>query len=327
MNYGSMLATNSFSQKAFMTLTQLNYIIAVDRCRNFAQAARECFVTQPTLSMQIHKLEDYLQVTVFDRNKTPVEPTPMGERVLIHARKVMKEAQELEELSKSLRGEVSGEFILGVIPTLAPYLLPLFVQKFVKKFPEVELKIYEQQTEDIIRLLKEGKIDGGLLATPLEHKEIKEQTIFMEPFEIFFSPEHPLLKKKTIDEKDLDLSEAWLLKEGHCLRSQVMQLCKNRNLSNQHLFFEAGSLETLINMVKSSTGFTVLPYLSVNNLSTADKKFVREFKHSPVREISFVTGPHSLRTSIEKSLFSVIENCVPVELKKKSSKNEIIPIS
>jgi LysR family hydrogen peroxide-inducible transcriptional activator len=169
-----------------MTLTQLNYIIAVDRCRNFAQAAKECFVTQPTLSMQIQKLEDYLQIIIFDRSKSPVEPTPMGRRVLENARKVMQGAQELEELSKSLRGEVSGEFLLAVIPTLAPYVLPLFVQKFVEEFPHVELKIFENQTDEIIKLLKEGKIDGAILATPLEVKEISEehQSEFATPDDI-----------------------------------------------------------------------------------------------------------------------------------------------
>jgi LysR family hydrogen peroxide-inducible transcriptional activator len=209
-----------------MTLTQLNYILAVDRCRNFAQAARECFVTQPTLSMQIHKLEDYLQIQVFDRNKTPVEPTPMGRKVLEYARKVMQHSQALEELSRSLRGEIAGEYILAVIPTLAPYLLPLFVGEFVKKYPNVELKIFEYQTDEIIRYLKEGKIDGAILATPLEEKSITEEHLFYEPFKIFLSPLHPLLKKKSIEEKELNLAEAWLLKEGHCMRVQALSLCQ-----------------------------------------------------------------------------------------------------
>ncbi len=181
-----------------MTLTQLNYILAVDRCRNFAQAARECFVTQPTLSMQIQKLEDYLQIIIFDRSKTPVEPTPMGKKVLKYAQKVMGAANELEELGKSLRGEVSGEFILAIIPTLAPYILPLFVNKFLDKYPDVELKIYEYQTDEIIRFLREGKIDGAILATPLEEKDINERPLFLEPFSVFFSPAHALLKKKQI---------------------------------------------------------------------------------------------------------------------------------
>jgi LysR family hydrogen peroxide-inducible transcriptional activator len=313
-----------------MTLTQLNYILAVDRCRNFAQAAKECFVTQPTLSMQIQKLEDYLQIIVFDRSKSPVEPTPMGKKVLEHARKVMQNASELEELSKALRGEVAGEFVLAVIPTLAPYILPLFVQKFVEEFPQVELKIYENQTDEIIRLLKEGKIDGGILAAPLEVKEIQEEHLFYEPFRIFLSPSHELLKKKNLDEKELDIREAWLLKEGHCLRAQALQLCQFNKASNtnRHLYFEAGSLETLVNMVKSSKGFTVLPYLAAVNLSAPDQKLIKEFKnHVPVRDICFVTGPLSMKKSIEKALVKVISKNIPKELRKESSKTEVVSLN
>jgi LysR family hydrogen peroxide-inducible transcriptional activator len=311
-----------------MTLTQLNYILAVDRCRNFAQAAKECFVTQPTLSMQVQKLEDYLQIIIFDRSKSPVEPTPMGEKVLAYAKKVMHGAHELEELSKSLRGEVSGEFILAVIPTLAPYILPMFVQKFVSDYPEVELKIYEHQTDEIIKLLKEGKIDGGILAAPLEEKEISEEHLFFEPFKIFLSPGHSLLKKKTLDEKDLDIREAWLLKEGHCLRSQALQLCQYKKVSeSKHLYFEAGSLETLVNMVKSGTGFTILPYMASANLSAVDQKLLKDFKGLvPVRDVCFATGPHSMKKSIEKALIKTINKNVPRALKKESEKAEIIPI-
>ena len=311
-----------------MTLTQLNYIIAVDRCRNFAQAAKECFVTQPTLSMQIQKLEDYLQIIVFDRSRTPVVPTPMGKRVLEYAKKVMQGAQELEELSKSLRGEVSGEYHLSVIPTLAPYVLPLFIQRFVEEFPKVELRIHEHQTDEIIRFLKDGKIDGGILASPLEEKELHEEHLFFEPFKIFFTPDHDLLKKKNIDEKDLNISEAWLLKEGHCMRSQALQLCQfKKDVRDKQLFFEAGSLETLVNMVKATKGFTVLPYLACQNLSELDKKFLREFKgHAPVRDISFVTGPLSMKKSIDKALMKTILKNLPKELKKTDSKAEVIPI-
>lgn len=312
-----------------MTLTQLNYILAVDRCRNFAQAAKECFVTQPTLSMQVQKLEDYLQIIVFDRSKTPVEPTPMGKKVLEYARKVMQGANELEELSKSLRGEVAGEFVLAVIPTLAPYVLPLFVQEFVDTYPKVELKVYEHQTDEIIRLLKEGKLDGAILATPLEVKEIKEEHLFYEPFKVFLSPDHPLLKKKQLENKDLDLKEAWLLKEGHCLRAQALQLCQYKKVNEERkLFFEAGSLETLINMVKSSKGFTVLPYLASEQMQESDQKLLRDFKQQvPVRDISFVTGPMSMKHSIEKALIKIVLKNVPKELKKASTKTEVMAIS
>ncbi|MES2529065.1 MAG: LysR substrate-binding domain-containing protein [Bdellovibrionota bacterium] len=311
-----------------MTLTQLNYILAVDRCRNFAQAARECFVTQPTLSMQIHKLEDYLQIQVFDRSKLPVEPTPMGKKVLEYARKVMQQSQALEELSRSLRGEISGEYILAVIPTLAPYLLPLFVGEFVKKYPNVELKIFEYQTDEIIRYLKEGKIDGAILATPLEEKTLTEEHLFYEPFKIFLSPEHSLLKKKNIEEKELNLSEAWLLKEGHCMRVQALSLCSvKKEGAAKNLFFEGGSLETLINMVKSTKGFTVLPYLATLTLSDKDENLLRDFKSQlPVRNISFVTGPMAMKTSITGALVKVVTATVPKELKKVSAKSEVLPI-
>ncbi len=311
-----------------MTLTQLNYILAVDRCRNFAQAAKECFVTQPTLSMQVQKLEDYLQIIIFDRSKSPVVPTPMGQKVLEYAAKVMQGANELEELGKSLRGEISGEYILGVIPTIAPYVLPLFVQQFVETYPKVELKVYEHQTDDIIKLLKEGKIDGAILATPLLVKEIKEEHLFNEPFKIFLSPGHALLKKKTIDEKDLDLREAWLLKEGHCLRAQALQLCQFKKVNEgRQIFFEAGSLETLINLVKSSHGFTVLPYLASINMPAKDQELLRNFKQNiPVREISFVSGPMSMKHSIQKALIEVISANIPKELKRTSLKTEVLGI-
>lgn len=311
-----------------MTLTQLNYILAVDRCRNFAQAARECFVTQPTLSMQIQKLEDYLQIIVFDRSKSPVEPTPMGIKVLELSRQVMLNSQQLEELSKTLRGEVAGEFILAVIPTIAPYLLPLFIRQFAESHPLVELKIFEYQTDEIIRFLKAGKVDGAILATPLGEKDLKEEHLFNEPFKVFLSPDHVLLKKKTLDEKDLQLKEAWLLKEGHCLRAQTMHLCQFRKAAKdeRNVFFEAGSLETLINMVISTTGFTVLPQLSCMNLSNENQKLIRDFKGvTPVRDISFVTGPLSIKSSIEKALVKAIKSSLPKELRK-DGKAEVIAI-
>lgn len=310
-----------------MTLTQLNYIVAVDRCRNFAQAARECFVTQPTLSMQIQKLEDYLQIVIFDRQKSPIEPTVMGEKVIEYARKILSSSQELEEMAKNVRGEVSGEFTLGVIPTLAPYLLPLFLQRYSEAYPRVQLKIYELQTNEMIQYLQDGKIDAGLLATPLEVKNLVETVLFYEPFQVYLSPQNILLKNKKIDESDLYDQKAWLLKEGHCLRAQMMNICQLSQDSEQKIFFEAGSLETLVQLVKNSVGFTILPYLCANVLNEEDKKNLRSMKKTtPVREISFVTGKQSIKKGIEKSLIKVIKSQLPDELKKKNSKEEVISI-
>lgn len=312
-----------------MTLTQLRYILAVDRCRNFGEAARECFVTQPTLSMQIHKLEDYLQIQIFDRSKNPVEPTGLGKKVIERARKLVLEADALEELGMSLRKEMKGEFSLAVIPTLAPYLIPLFAEKFVKAYPQVKLKVFEYQTHEIISMLKEDKIDGAILATPLEEKGLKEEFLFYEPFDLFFSPNHALLKKKQIEDKDLDSSEAWLLKEGHCLRAQALQLCHvNHQSTKKNLYFEAGSLETLIQMVKNGEGFTFLPQLCSLQLGKEEQKNLRPFKSFiPVREISFVTGPFAIKLSIQEGIVEMIKKQLPDGLKKAPKKAEVIGIS
>jgi len=311
-----------------MTLTQLKYILAVERCHNFAQAARECFVTQPTLSMQIAKLEDYLQVTIFDRSVTPVRPTTLGKKVLAMAREVIHRSDALEELARSSRQEVAGEYNLAVIPTLAPYLLPHFVENFRTKWPKVQLRLYEFQTDEIISMLKEDKLDGALLATPLEVKDIKEDVLFREGFQLLFSPGHPLLKEKEIREQDLSLEEAWLLKEGHCLRSQVLQLCRpSKSTHDRAVFFEGGSIETLVNLISQMKGFTVVPELAIPHLNGDVKKRLRPFKGKrPVREISLVTGPFALKHSIAEALKAVVLEALPEEFLAPSKKDRVLPI-
>jgi LysR family transcriptional regulator, hydrogen peroxide-inducible genes activator len=176
-----------------ITLTQLSYVTAVAQTRNFGLAAKTCFISQPTLSMQIQKLEDDLEVTLFDRSKKPVEPTAIGQRIIEQAQVVLQEAKRIEELIKEEKGEISGEFKLGIIPTLAPYLLPLFLKNFTTVYPAVNLIVEEMQTQKIIKMLKEDKIDGGILVTPLNHKGIVEWPIFNDPFLAYLAPKHPLL--------------------------------------------------------------------------------------------------------------------------------------
>jgi LysR family hydrogen peroxide-inducible transcriptional activator len=308
-----------------MTLTQLKYILAVERCHNFAQAARECFVTQPTLSMQIHKLEDYLQVTVFDRSAQPTRPTALGQKVLDMAREVVRRSDALEDLAKSVRNEIAGEYNLGVIPTLAPSLVPLFVGAFEKRFPKVQLRVYEHQTETLIQLLKEDKLDGGLCAGPLGVKGLHEEPLFWEPFELMFSAGHELLKDKEVREDKLRIEDAWLLREGHCLRTQVLQLCQPRHGGERGLQFEGGSLETLVNLLRTMPGFTVLPELTVAALSTEDRRRVRPFKGAtPVREVQLVTGPFAVRASITAALVGCIKDSVPKELLRKEKRANVM---
>lgn len=214
-----------------ITLTQLEYIVEVAKKQSFGLAAQSCFVTQPTISMQINKLEEELGVILFDRSKKPVQLTPIGRKIIQQARLALQEVSRIEELVHIEKGEVEGELKLGVIPTLAPYLLPLFLETFVKKYPKVDLIIEELQTQSIIDKLKEDSLDAGILVTPLNIKGIAEKHLFYEPFIVYIPAQHPLHKLEKFSEKDLSLSDIWLLNEGHCFREQAMDLCKKRKVS------------------------------------------------------------------------------------------------
>jgi LysR family hydrogen peroxide-inducible transcriptional activator len=209
-----------------MTITQLEYVLAVDKHRHFGKAAKACNVTQPTLSMQLQKAEDEMGVIIFDRSKNPILPTDEGTQIINQARLVLREYKKIFSIIDANKGEVRGEFRLAVIPTLAPYVIPLFAGDFVQKYPNVNLTIEEYKTEDIIELLAKDEIDAGLLVTPIQGESFIERVLFHEPFSVFASEGHHLLKKAKVKDKDLDTSDVWLLNEGHCFRQQVLNLCK-----------------------------------------------------------------------------------------------------
>jgi LysR family hydrogen peroxide-inducible transcriptional activator len=307
-----------------MNLQQLEYIIAVDHHRHFAKAAEKSFVTQPTLSMMIKKLEEELNIVIFDRNKHPVEPTKEGEEVIRRARVMVAEANSLKEYSKELKGEITGELRLGIIPTLAPYLLPLFLRSFTKKFPSLKLYIHEMVTNDIISKLKSGDIDMGLLATPLKEPQLTEYPLFHEEFFAYASLTEKLPKKKYLLPKEIDPSHLWLLEEGHCLRNQVFNLCELRKQAtgSENLHYEAGSIETLINLVDRHNGITIIPQLAVLNLKAAQKKKVREFSEpKPVREISLVALKSFPRKVLLQKLKEDIIKVLPTECGSIKNKN------
>ncbi len=314
-----------------MTLTQLSYVTAVAQARNFGLAAKSCFISQPTLSMQIQKLEDDLGVTLFDRSKKPVEPTAIGQIVIEQAQVVIQEAKRIEELIKEEKGEISGEFKLGIIPTLAPYLLPLFLKKFTTTYPAVNLIVEEMQTQKIIKMLKEDKIDGGILVTPLNHKGIVEWPIFNDPFLAYLAPKHPLLSLSQVSDKDLSLDDIWLLNEGHCFRDQAIEICKRvkgKGSKNKNLTFESGNLETLKRLVDQNFGYTLLPSLAILGMSASEqKKKVRFFKSpAPIREVSVVYSRNYLKKSIIEALHKEILSSLPRELKKSKSKERVIEL-
>lgn len=303
-----------------MTLTQLSYIVAVEKFRNFGQAAEACHVTQPTLSMQVQKLEEELGVILFDRSHQPVKPTHLGEAIVIQARHILREAQRVQEIIDEQKGDISGQVRLGVIPTLAPYLLPLFVNQFMTAYPKVQLSIEELQTHEILERIKVGSIDIGLLVTPIDDPGYKTRPLFYEPFMAYFSENHPLLKQKMIDEKDLSTQELFLLSEGHCFREQALLLCKYRKKQSseevdKRLQFESGSLETLKRMIDGRTGFTLLPWLACNDVK--DQKRLREFTAPvPTREVSLITGIFYRREAVLKAFEESIRAQLPKNLQK-----------
>lgn len=272
-----------------MTLTQLEYIVALDTHRHFATAADKCFVTQPTLSMQVQKLEEELNVLLFDRSKHPIVPTVEGQAIIAQARTVLAEAHRLKEIVREQQQVVAGELHIGIIPTLAPYLLPLFLKNFVDKYPQVRLRIEEMTTEQIVYQLKHDLLDGGLLATPLQETHIIEQPLFYEAFVAYLSPTHPLAQKKELRPEDVAHESLLLLGETHCFRLQVLQLCQIASQQPNQLTFQAGSLETLKRMVDLYGGITLLPELAIDSLSEEQQDNVRYFTAPvPLREVSLV---------------------------------------
>mgnify|MGYP000044174196 CR=1 FL=1 len=283
-----------------MTLQQYQYILALDSERNFVRAAEKCFVTQPSLTMQVQKLEDELGVKIFDRSKKPLIPTPIGEQIIAQARIAVQESNRIKELIKESQNELSGDLRVGIIPTLAPYLLPLFAANFEKDYPSIRLLIQELQTERIIGKLRKDELDLGILVTPLEESGINESPLFLEPMLGYVGENHRLSKKKSISLDDLDLDDTWLLSEGHCLRAQVLNICNaHQNDDSQNLVFESGSLETLERLVESHKGMTILPYLATLNLNANQRKMLREFKgNPPVREVSIVKNRVEVKTAM-----------------------------
>ena len=300
-----------------MTLTQLEYVVAVNKHRHFGKAAKECHVTQPTLSMQLQKLEDELGVILFDRSKSPILPTSEGDKVVKQAQVVIKEFKRINTILEDSLGEISGKFRLAVIPTLAPYVIPLFAKKFADLYPKVELIIEEFKTEEIIELLDREEIDAGILVTPLNENSLIERVLFYEPFHLFVSRDHDLFKKKKVKESELSDESLWLLNEGHCFRAQVLKVCTmNFDGGNyKNLRFESGNLETLKNLVVQSSGYTLLPHLATLDLSSDRKKMLREFSRPvPTREVSIVYGRTFLKEKIIDALEEIIVSVLPKEI-------------
>ncbi len=313
-----------------MTLTQIEYIVAVERNGSFVTAAEKCFVTQPTLSMQIQKLEEELGVKIFDRNHHPIIATDMGKKILEQARNVLFERDKIDELIRSQKEELIGSLNIGVIPTVAPSILPVTLKSFVKKHPKLDISITEITTDQIVSKLKDGDLDFGILSTPLYEKSLKENVLYHEPYVVYAAKDHKLLNKKQISPEDLDPSDIWSLSDEHCMRFQVINLCgKQRFYGAQNPFnYNSGSIMSLIRMVDINGGYTIIPELSMSGLGEDILSQVRTFKDPvPTREISMVTNKYFTKNKLAIAFIDSLLSGIPDEMKAKNKKRVVLPIN
>lgn len=298
-------------KESIMTITQLKYVLAVAQYQNFTKAADKVFVTQPTLSMQIQKLEDELDIQIFDRTKKPIELTETGKKIVQQARNIVNESDRIRDIVDQEKGFIGGEFKIGIIPTVMPTLLPMFLTNFVNKYPKVTLRIQELSTERIIESLKDGSLDAAIAATPLNNDVIKERVLYYEPF-VVYDPRKAAGCKAKIKVSDINVDELLLLEDGHCFKDSVLNLCRgSRKTDTERFMLESGSFETLIKLADEGLGMTLLPYLNTLDLPERKQQNLCYFEDpSPAREVSLIYHKSELKLQIIDALQKVIDGVV-----------------
>ncbi len=294
-----------------MTIIQLEYLLAVANCGSFSQAAEHCFVTQPSLSMQVKSLEEELGVVLLDRSKKPVVPTEAGEVVLEQVRETLRSFNYIREAVHELKGETAGKLRLGVIPTIAPYLMHRFMPAFVKAYPKVELEISEMKTADIIEALKKDRLDAALVAGGTCGEGIQEHDLFNDRFWLYVSPENPLYERSNIRIEDIDLKDLVILSAGNCMRDQIIELCQAKRQMPSHFSFESGSLETLMRIVDCTQALTIIPEMAIDFIAENRRDRVKQLaKGATSRKISVAVRRTYVKSSIIKALNDTILHCV-----------------
>jgi LysR family hydrogen peroxide-inducible transcriptional activator len=309
----------------YMNIQQFQYVLAVVDSKNFEAAAERCFITQSTLSTMIGRLEDEIGIKIFNRKTKPVSITTEGERIIERLRIIDNEIGELKNVIQELKGEMVGELKIGIIPTIAPYLLPLFLPKLARKFPQVKIIVKEITTAQITKSLKNRSLDIGLLALPIIDSELTEQELYVEPFLVYDCRVNKSLSKISIN--NLDYSKLWLLQEGHCLRTQVYQICERSNeslRSELNFEFESGSMDSLLRFTKSNKGMTIIPFLASLDFPIEDKRNVLEFKTPiPSRSVGMLIHKFFVKKRLANELNKIIQDAV-LELLPKIKEAEII---
>ena len=293
-----------------MTLQQLEYIVALDKFRHFIRAAEFCNVTQSTLSSMTQKLEDELDIIIFDRTRHPIFPTEMGQKVISQARIVLADAEKIKEMILTEQQQEKGKVSIGVIPTVAPYILPKLFNILKKDYPKISVKASEAMTSTLVRKLELSEIDMALMATPIENENLFEIPVYYEKFLAYISPEEAISSLKEIDADKMPTEHMWLLQEGHCLRNQVLNIC-NRKSENRTIY-EAGSIDTLIKIVDTNGGYTIIPELHKSFLSSLQLSRIRKIINpEPVREISLVIRKDYVKERLLNIISESIQKIIP----------------
>ena len=301
-----------------MTLQQLEYILAVDKCRHFGKAADVCNVTQPTLSAMIGKLEEELNVKIFDRTRQPISPTPVGELVIRQAQEVLYQSNRIKDIIEEERHSLTGIFRVGILPTIAPYLLPRFFPQLMKKYPQLDIRVREMKTSEIKKALAEGELEAGILAKLAGLEEFAETHLCYEKYVGYVSREDKLFGQSIIRTSDVATSkDLWLLDEGHCFRDQMVRFCQMKGAQTSQLAYNLGSIETFMRMVESGKGITFIPELAADQLNEIQQELVRPFAVPvPTRQLVLITQPHFVRQTVIDTLVNEIQASVPKDMLK-----------
>ena len=302
-----------------ISLIQIQYLIALDEHRNFIKAAEASFVTQPTLSMQIKKLEEELGVVLFDRSKQPIEPTEIGVEIIKQARQIFRETSYIENILRNFKGEVTGTLKIGVLPTISNSLIPVLINQISKHYPELKLHIKEELTMNIIDDLKADKLDIGIVSVPLHDEALIEQPLYNEKFRLYLNPEHPAYTKRSLEVSDLLEDKIWLLSEGNCFRNQAINLCQlpEERLNHLGLLYESGSMNTLKKIVDLEGGATLMPEWEAGQLDSDSLDNVKAFRADGAgRQVGMIYTRYFAKEEIINRLEELIKEALPNYIKE-----------
>lgn len=293
-----------------MNLRDLQYLVSVAKYRHFGKAAEACNVSQPSLSMQIKKLEDTLGVQLFERTNKHVMVTSIGKEIAIRAKKILCDAEEIEKFAKTHHDPFAGEIRIGAFPTLAPYFFPNIVPKIIKALPKLKLLLVEEKTDILINKIQQGEIDAAFLALPVEGDDLENVPLFDDPFLLAVPSSHSLAHELEVRQSDIVNNELLLLEDGHCLRSQALEVCRAMK-AGEHQDFRATSLETLRQMVASGIGITLIPKLAVQKHK--DIKYIPFMSPSPSRTIGLAWRKTSARITCFQKIAKIASKVYSAE--------------